>query len=817
MSQVESEQNELLSLINKIHSLFLIDRRDQKGSDEIESLVKFVINYISHHPQEILIQGKFLKSISPEVSGLAGITLLVFICMQLSEEKIVLIDDDIQQSSPSVIEMREALKWYKSFYDAKNKDYHIGFGSIPNNKMPKNVQCTFNSLTRMADHLCNQVSDDDDIRTIKSILHVCALLARETADPNQDLHVLRVIAGKLATYHNPQIARDLAETGLGWSETNPTSIRRRIAWFTYSDIYLRCNDLQGACFGLACSYSQKTEILNIKQHLEEAYLLCRILRQMGLINHGRKILAESITSAKNLPIFNDFKHRLFHLDFTFRAAELTRDSSAEKWQSLLDELELACHNLSDNPDELYPYIVCLGQVIVNANKEHIDTTKYQIILDKYSEKYKGGMQETIKIMVANKPNFDEIKKLIKRLNSTRYSDDLANDLDLLNTVSRRYLTQESNLRTPIQSAIATELLTDMTLQPHQWGDQTGRGVVPLLDENELSILLQNLNHDGYTVHYLGFDSLGNLHRTTFDPTSKFDTQKIPDHIFSSRSYKTWKEEFPYSYGISTKPGDGSWNHFFSSMKNMHLDCKPSPKMLFIKDILLQQIPSNLFYMDTEFSGENSEVSATPSLNWLHSIRKSNEQFDEGWLVWMPVRADDESYTTLNLMYGRLLPIFTEFGVQISDIKILRKNALRGKLVIIGAHGGLDSGDDFFKIVSDEDGNYFNSIHLRDVISAKIVVLFICNAGREGSTPFRNTASSIANRLLDKGSHAVVASPWPLNSAVPVHWLPIFLDAIKNHLPVGEAVRTANLAVRSVMTEPSDWLAMAVFGDPSASL
>lgn len=817
MSSSESEQNKILHIIQRIHELFMAKGLANTKSDEIELLAKSVISYISNHPQDVLPQKRFLKSISPEISGLSGITLLIYIIMQFNEREPVLINNILQQAGLSDIEGHEALSWYELFYDGNTHNLHIGFGSIPSEKIPKDIQGTLDWLMRMADDLCNKVSDNGDVKTIKSILHLCALLARETPDPNQDLHVLRVVAGKLATYHNPQIARDLAETGLGWSEINPTPIRRRIAWFTYSDIYLRCNDLQGACFGLACSYSQTVDSLDIKQHLEEIYLLCRILRQSGFIKYGRKILTRSIARASDLPIFDKFKHRLFHLDFSFRIIELTNDSDSEQWQSLLDELELACHNLSDNPDEIYPYIVILGQAIINANKENIDTKRYQLFIDKHTEKYEGGMQDTIKIMIADKPDFEDIKKFMRKLDSTRYSDDLANDIDLLNTVSRRFLTQDSTLRTPIQSAIAIELLTDLTLQPHQWNDPNERGVFPLLEENEIWELLKNLNQNGYTVHYLGFDSLGNLQRITFDSTSISDSQKIPNHIFSPIAYNKWKKEYPYGYGDKRQPGDGSWNHFFSSMGNLHLDCNPSPKMLFIKDISLQQIPSNLFYMGSKFSGEDSEVSALPSLNWLHSIRNSCDNFMEGWLVWMPVHPEDERFNTLNIMYNRLLPIFSEFDIKISNPRQLRKNDLHGKLVIIGAHGGLDVDDKFFKIVADEDGNCFNSTYLRDVINAKIVVLFICNAGREGTVPFKHTASSAANRLLDKGSHAVVASPWPLDSTLPVHWLPVFLDALKNHKPVGEAVRSANLAVRSEMPNPSEWLAMAVFGDPSASL
>jgi hypothetical protein len=64
----------------------------------------------------------------------------------------------------------------------------------------------------------------------------------------------------------------------------------------------------------------------------------------------------------------------------------------------------------------------------------------------------------------------------------------------------------------------------------------------------------------------------------------------------------------------------------------------------------------------------------------------------------------------------------------------------------------------------------------------------------------------------------VASPWPLDSRVPSHWLPTFLDRWTHGATLIRANFDANQFVdRQFAQDPARGLAMSVFGNPLLSL
>ena len=69
-------------------------------------------------------------------------------------------------------------------------------------------------------------------------------------------------------------------------------------------------------------------------------------------------------------------------------------------------------------------------------------------------------------------------------------------------------------------------------------------------------------------------------------------------------------------------------------------------------------------------------------------------------------------------------------------------------------------------------------------------------------------------MLDRGSCAVIGSPWPLDAAVPAHWLPEFLQRWTGGLALAEANFLANRAVDSAFSlDNAKGLAMTAFSDP----
>lgn len=72
--------------------------------------------------------------------------------------------------------------------------------------------------------------------------------------------------------------------------------------------------------------------------------------------------------------------------------------------------------------------------------------------------------------------------------------------------------------------------------------------------------------------------------------------------------------------------------------------------------------------------------------------------------------------------------------------------------------------------------------------------------------------SLVSHLLSRGCRAVVASPWPLETLVPPHWLPAFLSSWDNGARLIDACYEANAAMLRHGQFPRRCLAMAVYGD-----
>ncbi|WP_039018354.1 hypothetical protein [Halocynthiibacter namhaensis] len=80
-------------------------------------------------------------------------------------------------------------------------------------------------------------------------------------------------------------------------------------------------------------------------------------------------------------------------------------------------------------------------------------------------------------------------------------------------------------------------------------------------------------------------------------------------------------------------------------------------------------------------------------------------------------------------------------------------------------------------------------------------------------PMANTTLGLAKQVLDRGCSAVVASPWPLDSQVPPHWLETFLSKWDDGDRLMDAAFAANQVVdKHFDLDPARGLAMSTYGD-----
>jgi poly-gamma-glutamate capsule biosynthesis protein CapA/YwtB (metallophosphatase superfamily) len=168
------------------------------------------------------------------------------------------------------------------------------------------------------------------------------------------------------------------------------------------------------------------------------------------------------------------------------------------------------------------------------------------------------------------------------------------------------------------------------------------------------------------------------------------------------------------------------------------------------------------------------------------------------------------------MAERLAPTFAKHEIRLETSAAISPGLAGAELAIVGAHGAVHEREGrFFNAVHDEGGQALRPEQVaRAVSGAKVVILFVCSGARLDSAPVGRGSVGLAHRLLDQGCSAVVGSPWPVSSSVPVYWLPTFLEAWEAGLPVIDANHYANEAVsRHLGTEPEVMFAMHVYGDP----
>ena len=168
-----------------------------------------------------------------------------------------------------------------------------------------------------------------------------------------------------------------------------------------------------------------------------------------------------------------------------------------------------------------------------------------------------------------------------------------------------------------------------------------------------------------------------------------------------------------------------------------------------------------------------------------------------------------------MIADRLKPMFDQYGFMVDNGSTLPAAFAGATMAVITAHGGVHPDGRYFQVVSDEGILRVTASDLASALrNIGIVILFVCSGGRSDKHPGAHTTLGLAKQILDRGCTAVIASPWPLDSRVPSHWLPEFLTLWSQ----GERLIEANFAANRVVDQrfsqdPARGLAMTIFGNP----
>ena len=389
-----------------------------------------------------------------------------------------------------------------------------------------------------------------------------------------------------------------------------------------------------------------------------------------------------------------------------------------------------------------------------------------------------------------------------------YSDDAGYDRTRIATLARRVLSNAETTRNPPAAAFTLEQLSD------QGVGLPGSDAAPappdaLCRVESAARTICDISDSGINVVQAAFDRDGTLVRTSTVNGLIQSPVREPAELFSLDQLRAWSRRYPYAYALDDQ------NVFYTTTDRLRFSDLPTGPTVLIPDTELQAFPPNLLFVNGEFAGRAQPMSSAPSVAWLSAARPKGLIGDGRICAWIPTDPDNTAMTTLSIMAHRLAPTFEKHGIAVDHAGALPASLAGASVALIAAHGGVHPEGRYFQVVADEDGFRATAVDLAHALrKVGLVILFVCSGGRSDKHPAADTTIGLARQVLDRGSCAVIGSPWPLNSAVPVHWLPEFLSHWTNGETLVEANFKANRAVDAALSlNPADSLAMTVFGNP----
>ncbi len=234
------------------------------------------------------------------------------------------------------------------------------------------------------------------------------------------------------------------------------------------------------------------------------------------------------------------------------------------------------------------------------------------------------------------------------------------------------------------------------------------------------------------------------------------------------------------------------------------------EIFIIKDMLISSFPHNLIVDPSGFLILMYPITNIISIEWL--LEKLNIRIKHVYTIsmWIPLGAIlFDEFTEIN---SKMEEVVTRHKIVLEN-GVLPKIPLASAINIVIAHGN-DAITSFPAFQFKEGGQPTSTSELDVIIGAgKVLVLFVCYGGLTKMDSYRGQVSSLTTRYLREGYDAVIAPFWPLSTAIPPIWLPIFLNKLKNGSEISKAVWHANITVKEKFDSPNAYACMHLYGNP----
>jgi hypothetical protein len=785
---------------------------ERPDDDHIVTTIEALVRYLGANPGDDVCRVRLARLLSAERSGSRGPLLLALICLKLAQTPMRISWQGINRDSPDMTDE------FQRFLD----EAHKGIGVYPQiiglGELPREIsQEEADSFLRQLTWFLHEAVKDWDIAILLGLLHFGMLLARRSSTPNEDLVLLRFVAGHMALRGQTQKARDLVEHALQAASSNETPMRRRLAWMAFGDAYHLVHNLPEALLGIAACLSQGAEILP-DEGWHELLLLIRILRDLGMLDLASQLLPTARELAQQAGFSASGQLRMDTMELGIRFKSLLGADTAPEdgsWRELLTLIAKNCRDVVDANIETGPAAVLLGQTIRCAVSEGVSVDdSVHSALSLALDRLPSGSAARIRAIAEIKPTARAIEDFLGGIELVHFADDVGTDLRPVTMLAGRLLASDDAVAFPEIGAFASEILTDHSFD--QQGAATLTAGAPMLKTvDEVARALRAASTGDRTIHMIALDSKQRLARTTAERGRILPVVYETPEVFSIDSFELWKEKYPYGYADTDSLIAVTSNEMRVSMMSLGLSHTPSQSIVVVPSVPLQRLPANLLFIDDDFAGAQVPVATIPSLSWLRQIRSVPRTRSHRRVAWIPNEHSPENAGTLEQIAERVAPALDDFDIVLATATDHPDRMQGADLAVIAAHGSLDAEGRFFRAVSDESTLRLPPRQLAQMVEGcALVVLFVCSGGRSDPVPFSSSVVGLAKLVLNAGCRAVLASPWPLDARVPPHWLPAFLLASSRGTACSEANFQANKAVAKGLGDlPNRCLAMHLFGDP----
>jgi len=774
--------------------------------EDCELAVRRVVRYLAAHPEEAGLRVRLVRWLEPSSVGFTGLAAILRAALaNVFRSKQVTIQPPQDALSPEETDLlgeflRAGMRWLEA----------QGNLVLGRSRMPATL------LTLPADRICRGIatiivdhnfdlSDSAEVKSVHVFVQLGALAAAHATLPAQDIEIVRLAAARLAPAGYSQMARDLAETAIEMAGDDP--VRKRQAWLAMADIAHRGGNKYEALVALAAGAANDDD-RDIEQAWEEYQIATRICRDMGFLQDALRGVdrMQQLADATGLGEANHHRLELLRLQIAQRQLR-DGDLDANEIVPFLEQLAANASAAATREADATPIALTLGQALAQAGA--LGVTAPDAAQRAFAEllaTLPKDAADLVRAMSTNTPSPEQLFEVYRRVQPARYAEDVGFDAQAGAILARRFLAAVDGEHTDA-AILATEMLADRSVATPGW-EAIGRPPPMAGSASALAASAQALSRDGANLLFLAIDADGALVRTNVSAGVVHPSARETAAVFDRAALEEWSQAYPYTYAFDTTTA----NLFDLSTRGIGISELPVGPIVIVADTRLQIFPPTLWRLGDDMIGELRPVAMVPSLSWLDAARKTRLTSSKR-VAW--ISSAEDHGVTLAMVSDRLEPVLKENGILLDRGQHLPKGFSGAELAIVTAHGGLMDDAGFFQNVRDE-GNV--AVDIRDFAAAfhniGLVVLFVCSGGRFDRHPDAVANLGLARQLLDAGCTTVIASPWPLDSAVTHRWLPAFMERWNAGVDAMTACFAANEAVRDTFSrEPRDWLAMTVFGDP----